>query len=60
VSAADVSALLMELTDGDGKQVEDTGLFGPQKSPVGVDANGDGRVDSQDIGATVRRVFFGG
>jgi len=34
--------------------------FRSAEEPVGVDANGDGRVDSQDIGATVRRVFFGG
>lgn len=58
VSAADVIALMRELGDGDGTTIEDAVRNAPQ-SPIGVDANGDGRVDRQDIVATGTRIFTG-
>jgi len=59
VSAADFVALVRELADADGKQVEDVARAG-FVAVAGVDANGDGRVDKQDAGAVVLRVFAGG
>lgn len=56
VTAADVTMLAREIADGDGDQVEDIVLRNPQ-SRRGVDANGDGRVDRQDVVAHVARIF---
>jgi hypothetical protein len=56
VTAADVTMLVREIADGDGDQVEDIVLRNPQ-SQRGVDANGDGRVDRQDVLAHVVRIF---
>jgi hypothetical protein len=58
VSAGDVAALFAEIIDGDGDQVEDVerGTFG---AAAGVDANGDGLVDRQDVIAIARRIFSG-
>jgi hypothetical protein len=56
VSAADLTALMRELGDGDGVAIEEATKNAPQ-SPIGVDANGDGRVDRQDRVATATRIF---
>jgi len=58
VSAGDVAALFAEIIDGDGDQVEDVerGTFG---AAAGVDANGDGLVDRQDVIGIARRIFSG-
>jgi hypothetical protein len=56
VSVADITRLVRELTDGDGTSIEDMGRSVPH-SPIGIDANGDGRVDRQDLIATTVRVF---
>lgn len=58
VSAADITALVRELADGDGVAIEDAVRNAPQ-SPINVDANGDGRADRQDIIATATRMFTG-
>jgi hypothetical protein len=59
LSAADLVAVVSEVFDGDGQQIEDikrgTFVAGP-----GVDANGDGRVDVQDDRAVIHRIFAGG
>lgn len=61
LSSADLVAVALEVSDGDGKRVEDIARaeasgFG---AASGVDANGDGRVDRQDRTAVVRRLFAG-
>jgi hypothetical protein len=58
VSAADLTALMRELGDGDGTAIEDAVRAAPQ-SPIGIDANGDGRVDRQDRVALATRIFAG-
>jgi hypothetical protein len=59
VSAADLVAVVREVFDGDGEQVEDIAR-GTFVAVAGVDANGDGRVDVQDGRAVVHRIFAGG
>jgi len=57
VNAADVSALVLEIFDGDG----DAAANAPQPTflghPVGCDANTDGVINAGDLSCTVRRVF---
>ncbi len=58
LSVADVTAIAAEISDGDGVAVEEIerGTFA---GVAGVDSNGDGRVDSQDVRALARRLFSG-
>ncbi|HUI27259.1 MAG TPA: VCBS repeat-containing protein, partial [Candidatus Kryptonia bacterium] len=68
VSAADLTAATLEVSDGDTARPEDVGRSGFAPSPCvsgvcggrGVDANGDGVVTLQDITATAVRIFTGG
>jgi hypothetical protein len=57
-SAADLVAISAEVMDNDGFQVEAIGR-GSFRAAPGADANGDGRVDTQDRVATARRIFGG-
>jgi hypothetical protein len=59
VSAADLVAVVREVFDGDGEQIEDVARGG-FVAGRGVDANGDGRVDMQDGGAVAHRIFAEG
>jgi hypothetical protein len=59
VSAADLIEVVLEVLDGDGQAVEDIRMSRSNTTPIGVDANGDGRVDGQDRIAVARRVFAG-
>ena len=59
VDAADVSAVGLEIFDGDGSLWTDapSGTF--DGSPAGCDANGDTKVDAGDVSCTVSRLFGG-
>jgi hypothetical protein len=59
VDAGDISALVLEIFDGDGNIPADTpgGTFAGD--PVGSDANEDGVVDAGDISCTVLLIFNG-
>ncbi len=57
-TAADLVAVGLEVTDGDGSAVENIG-HGTYQASAGVDANGDGRVDAQDRLAVAHRIFGG-
>lgn len=59
LSAADLVAVMREVADQDGDQVEDVGRAGFMASR-GVDADGDGRVDVRDAAAAARRIFSQG
>lgn len=59
-SAADLVAVAAEVMDGDGYAIEDIGRGSYTRAALGVDANGDGRVDAQDRVAVVHRIFGGG
>jgi hypothetical protein len=58
-SAADVIAVVAEVRDGDGYQVEGIARSrsGGFAAGPGVDANGDGQIDVQDRTATLRYIF---
>lgn len=60
-TAADLVAVMAEVGDGDGRQVEAIagGSFGGDRVSPGVDANGDGVVTTQDARAVARRIFSG-
>ena len=59
VDAGDISALVLEIFDGDGNLPEDT-LGGTWPfNPVGSNANQDGVVDAGDISCTVLIIFNG-
>jgi len=57
--AGDISAIVLEIFDGDGNLPETApgGTF--LGSPVGCNANGDGVIDAGDISCTVLRIFGG-
>ena len=59
VDAGDISALILEIFDGDGNNPADTpgGTF--PGDPVGCDANCDGVVDAGDISCVVLLIFGG-
>ena len=59
VDASDISALVLEIFDGDGNNPADTpgGTF--PGDPVGCNANEDAVVDAGDISCTVLLIFYG-
>jgi hypothetical protein len=59
VDAGDISALILEIFDGDGNLAGDTpgGTF--PGNPTGCDANADGYVDAGDISCTILIIFNG-
>ena len=56
ISAADLVTLARQLDSGPGSRVEDLRRRDPSAT-TGVDANGDGRVDTLDAAATIFRLF---
>jgi hypothetical protein len=59
VDAADVSAVGLEIFDGDGSLWSDAPLGTFVGSPAGCDANADTAVDAGDVSCTVSRLFGG-
>jgi hypothetical protein len=59
VDAGDISALVLEIFDGDGSHPADTPLGTFPGDPVGSDSNADGTVDAGDISCTVLLIFNG-
>ncbi len=59
VSAADLVRLAEELSDGDSQRASAAAARAVKSSP-GTDANGDARVDGEDIAAIARRIFANG
>ena len=59
VDAGDISALVLEIFDGDGNDPADTPGGAFPGDPVGCNANGDAVVDAGDISYTVLLIFGG-
>ncbi len=59
VNAADLTATVLELFDGDGAVKYDTPLGGFNGSPTGCDANGDAAINAGDLSCTVLIMFQG-
>jgi hypothetical protein len=59
VDAGDISALVLEIFDGDGMLASDAPYGSFYGNPLGCDANADGRIDAGDIPCTVLIYFEG-
>ena len=55
VDGGDLAAIVLELADGDGEQVEDSG--GGEHPAPGADATGDGVIDGADLQAVLDALF---
>lgn len=58
VNAGDITAVVLEIHDGDGRKVKDV-QGGTFVGTSGCDADGNGRVNRKDIYATINVIFNG-